>query len=1085
MTGSSLPQHKKHAQMQFFEWATVSSKGSSCSSSPRRRPPTKLALCTTCSQLRGRRAPSITNPSGANSTKTTTKTTVVGAAIFVAEDFKAEATEATKVGVVAHHSLLQKTNCGRSESLGGPHNFKQRNLSSSEQKQSITASEQRSHTERSTGNTAYIPNNSDNLDSYNSDEKNLFYKNDHEFNTIGQAGRKTGREWSRVAWSNLQEIFVDRKGNAIGDPNAPVQKDRRKEGTRMVRGEEGNVMDDPEGNATSDPSVQFEKNYKGNASGDPYATRTRRMGNAPGDPKEGNAFSDPKESDGVDNPFGDEGGNGKQGEHSTSRNEPVHFKETARAAEENVPMAFDFSTGDALQSVLTNGCRKEVAILDAGELLGHVARLPEIPRASARSSGPSNDEILRRERKPTVGCIAQIIPHCGSLEEFDNERHAGFRGKDSLDGLLDAGSTHVGFCQNSPTRCSGHFFRGTCIDHQEWQGHKGNWPFHSVPARSEFRCTEHLSNREVEPEHVPRSFQILNPTECSERASRHKYGNQEHSEGWTEGTCGGSRHTHSPSFQQAQERTDFESLSAGWSGSSAQCAHADANNEPERFSQHGGVLSAKHITSSVPLFSSRAKNEKASTLVLHLRTVARANIPVIISMMSEETRLIFEGNWSTLDIKSPLFSCQEDLTATDKCTLIQDDIDRLLFHNLIQEIAPHKVKGCISTFTVEETHKKRRRWITHPARQNDVMGVTHPCPLKWIGQVITESHSVCFAQCLDIVSCFYHFALPEEIRPYYCFSFNSKIFCLTTIPTGGRHSAAIAHCCISTLASFGAPPEVLIHTHIDNVRFSHHTRELVRIATANFIRNCTKANIQVHTETDVVHRYVFLGVEWLHLAGTTHVRVADKTIQKLVNLSPDNSLRDVTATFSRLMYCGAILDLSLAQFYWAFKFMRRRVGSSLDGEAKVWPSTLQTWDYWLAQTRCNKWRKVLPSTPPDVTLFSDASLSGWGAIRFANGQVGVAAGRWPPDHLALHINTLELCAAVNALTSLCSVNEHILLLIDNTTAIAGLNRGRSNNWHSNNCLQLLQRLGFRHHIHVEYVNTSRNLADAWSRIFTL
>ena len=74
---------------------------------------------------------------------------------------------------------------------------------------------------------------------------------------------------------------------------------------------------------------------------------------------------------------------------------------------------------------------------------------------------------------------------------------------------------------------------------------------------------------------------------------------------------------------------------------------------------------------------------------------------------------------------------------------------------------------------------------------------------------------------------------------------------------------------------------------------------------------------------------------------------------------------------------------------------------------------------------------------PSVTIQSDASKLGWGAVLGAQ----KTGGRWTPLETESHINRLELLAALFALKCYCSKmgNCHIQLQIDNTTAIAYIN----------------------------------------------
>ena len=79
----------------------------------------------------------------------------------------------------------------------------------------------------------------------------------------------------------------------------------------------------------------------------------------------------------------------------------------------------------------------------------------------------------------------------------------------------------------------------------------------------------------------------------------------------------------------------------------------------------------------------------------------------------------------------------------------------------------------------------------------------------------------------------------------------------------------------------------------------------------------------------------------------------------------------------------------------------------------------------------------LLTSPPFLELYTDASLTGWGAA-FGNSKTG---GHWAEQEIS-HINYLELKAILMGLQSLCDhcVDVHIRLRSDNTTAVACINR---------------------------------------------
>jgi hypothetical protein len=99
----------------------------------------------------------------------------------------------------------------------------------------------------------------------------------------------------------------------------------------------------------------------------------------------------------------------------------------------------------------------------------------------------------------------------------------------------------------------------------------------------------------------------------------------------------------------------------------------------------------------------------------------------------------------------------------------------------------------------------------------------------------------------------------------------------------------------------------------------------------------------------------------------------------------------------------------------------------------------------------NWWLVNLPDaynlieTPPvDTSIYSDASLSGWGGVM----NDIPTGGHWTADESKQHINYLELLAAFFVLKCFigCLGGKHVKFMIDNTTAVSVINnKGTSHN----------------------------------------
>ena len=80
-------------------------------------------------------------------------------------------------------------------------------------------------------------------------------------------------------------------------------------------------------------------------------------------------------------------------------------------------------------------------------------------------------------------------------------------------------------------------------------------------------------------------------------------------------------------------------------------------------------------------------------------------------------------------------------------------------------------------------------------------------------------------------------------------------------------------------------------------------------------------------------------------------------------------------------------------------------------------------------------------SPVDVTLYSDASLEGWGAVMNDISTGGGGGGGWSVTEAHSHINCPELLAVLFALKCFYTLlsGKHVKLMIDNTTAVAVIN----------------------------------------------
>jgi len=113
----------------------------------------------------------------------------------------------------------------------------------------------------------------------------------------------------------------------------------------------------------------------------------------------------------------------------------------------------------------------------------------------------------------------------------------------------------------------------------------------------------------------------------------------------------------------------------------------------------------------------------------------------------------------------------------------------------------------------------------------------------------------------------------------------------------------------------------------------------------------------------------------------------------------------------------------------------QREGGNYDTSMTL-PSLEEDFRWW--ESALPRSFKLLSPISFDCEIFSDASLTGWGASCGSSSSYGF----WSQKELGLHINELELTAAWYSLRAFVNPEKHsqVLLRVDNTTAIAYINK---------------------------------------------
>jgi hypothetical protein len=182
--------------------------------------------------------------------------------------------------------------------------------------------------------------------------------------------------------------------------------------------------------------------------------------------------------------------------------------------------------------------------------------------------------------------------------------------------------------------------------------------------------------------------------------------------------------------------------------------------------------------------------------------------------------------------------------------------------------------------------------------------------------------------------------------------------------------------------------------------------------------------------------------------------------------------------------------MPLGIYYNVFKYMRRRLSQLSDdssAETTVWGSIVTEWKDWVQALVAAAWTFHPPESQAlDTVLFTDASLSGYGAIlTTASGSVLEFGGSWSNGHSSHEINSLEAEAVFKAASHFkeqLRAAKSITLVVDNTSTQYALRKGSAACGILNNAVtRALGALPRDIPIRVLYIPSASNPADPISR----
>jgi hypothetical protein len=432
-----------------------------------------------------------------------------------------------------------------------------------------------------------------------------------------------------------------------------------------------------------------------------------------------------------------------------------------------------------------------------------------------------------------------------------------------------------------------------------------------------------------------------------------------------------------------------------------------------------------------------------------------------------------------------------------RTTVLQGDIDKLLSDGIIRRVSRRERSSVIlgTAFTVTELRKNRRRFIFWPKFLNTSLDDVPPDLHDILDHCDILSGNQCAAT-FDLTAGFYQYALPRHLQVKFSFKFAGNLFCMNRLPMGFKLAPALLEAVLNAVVPAGFPT-IIVGTHIDNVRFLGEDSAAVHRMAMEFIQNCEKHGITLNEHQPPSEQGDWLGLACDYTPGT--VALGPKIIQKLNDWKNADltsaTLNDLESLSSLLRHCSRILRIDLVPYYMAVKCYRRKLSASanmpvhtrVSTPANIWPSVIPIFREWIS---------CLLSAPPvshfiqpttdTLSMFVDASLSGWGAVLFSPGGYQVLSDVWDEAIKPDQINESELKVVGIAAEGFRKSFEaypyaKLHIIMDNTSALSALYKPLSHAELLSLTAQRVKPMLPNTRLEASYISTKMNPADELSR----
>ena len=372
---------------------------------------------------------------------------------------------------------------------------------------------------------------------------------------------------------------------------------------------------------------------------------------------------------------------------------------------------------------------------------------------------------------------------------------------------------------------------------------------------------------------------------------------------------------------------------------------------------------------------------------------------------------------------------------------LQQAVDALLMKGAIERVTNVRSLGFYSRLFLVPKKTGDLRPVIDLSTLNRHMVVPH-FKMETQGSVRSAIRSQEWAVSIDIRDAYLHVPMHQAVRKYLRFVVNKKVYQFTCLPfglaTSPREFTKLLRPVVSLLRQQG----VKLHVYLDDWLIRADTPEEAQLHSQTIIKVLQFLGWIINFEkSDLTpsQDFQFIGMQFntrrFTVAPLPKMRIKVQSVLQHWMANSNITARDLHRLLGMLVFMASLVRRGRLRLrpvqWWAATAWCQRTGN--------WSDRIQVPQWVLSEVAWWSSPAVLQGLPlaareTEVTLFTDASSSGWGA------QLGSHStqGQWSASQRLCHINVLEMQAVIYAVRDfLPLLRYHVVrLMCDNAVTVA-------------------------------------------------